>query len=220
MQYIKKMLMDIYKIKWKIERKVIFEKGSIVFPSCIFEGGNRICRNVYLSNSMLGYGTYIGPESSIIASEIGRYTSIGPRVIITNGKHPTEVFVSTHPAFFSLRRQSGFTYVKEQKYSEELNRNRATGIGSDVWIGDSALILEGVKIGDGAIIAARSCVTMDIPPYAIVGGNPAKIIKYRFNKEQIMALIQIKWWEKDEEWIKERVDLFSNIDEFLKKNVD
>jgi acetyltransferase-like isoleucine patch superfamily enzyme len=82
-------------------------------------------------------------------------------------------------------------------------------IGNDVWIGTSAIILSGVKIGHGAVVAAGSIVTKSVPPYAIVGGNPAKIIKYRLSEEKIEELLEMKWWDWSEEKIKKNIDFFS-----------
>jgi len=94
-------------------------------------------------------------------------------------------------------------------------------VGNDVWIGAKATVMSGVKINDGAVVAACSVVTKDVPPYAIVGGNPAKIIKYRFTEEQIDSLLKIKWWEWEEQKIKEEaMNMWStDINEFIKKHL-
>ena len=94
-------------------------------------------------------------------------------------------------------------------------------VGNDVWIGAKATIMSGVKIGDGAIVGATATVTKDVPPYAIVAGNPAKIIKYRFNEKQIESLLKIAWWDWTEDRIKtEAMTLWSdNIDEFINKHL-
>ena len=93
-------------------------------------------------------------------------------------------------------------------------------VGSDVWIGAKSTIMSGIKINDGAVVGAGSVVTKDVPPFAIVGGNPAQIIKFRFSPEQIIDLMNIKWWDWDEDKIKkEAMSLWSpNIDEFIKKH--
>lgn len=88
-------------------------------------------------------------------------------------------------------------------------------IGNDVWIGCNVTILDGLKIGDGAVIGAGSVVTKDIPPYAIAAGVPAKILRYRFDKRTIKELLELKWWELDDEEIKKLP--FDDIDECIKK---
>ncbi|MBR6646045.1 MAG: CatB-related O-acetyltransferase, partial [Clostridia bacterium] len=110
------------------------------------------------------------------------------------------------------RKQCGMTYVKENRFNEF---TETTIIGNDVWIGHSALILEGVKIGDGAIVGAGAVVTKDVPPYSIVVGVPAKVIKYRFSENEIAKLSELKWWDQSVEWIKENVDKFCDIRNFM-----
>lgn len=94
-------------------------------------------------------------------------------------------------------------------------------VGNDVWIGAKATIMSGIKINHGAVVAAGSVVTKDVPPYAIVGGNPAKIIRYRFTEQQIESLLKIKWWDWEESKIKEHaMKLWNNdIDEFIQNHL-
>jgi serine acetyltransferase len=94
-------------------------------------------------------------------------------------------------------------------------------IENDVWIGSKSTIMSGVKIHNGAVVGANSVVTKDVPPYAIVAGNPAQIIKFRFDVDQIQALQEIRWWNWDEEKIKkEAMELWStNIDDFIQKHI-
>lgn len=105
------------------------------------------------------------------------------------------------------------------KYTDPIGK-KLVEIGNDVWIGSHVLIMDGVKIGDGAIIAAGAVVTKDVEPYSIVGGVPARHIRYRFSEEQIKKLLQLKWWEKDFGWIKEHYRDFRNINEFIAKYVN
>ena len=90
-------------------------------------------------------------------------------------------------------------------------------IGNDVWIGSDAILTGGIKIGDGAIILTGAVVTKDVPPYAIVGGVPAKPIRFRFSESQIEKLLQIKWWNWDARKLQESWRMFGNIDKFLLK---
>lgn len=206
--------MPLQRLRLRLTKKVKCETKSVVYPSCSFEGCNRIGMNVYISRTHLGFGSYISRNSNIISAKIGRFTCIGPNVRTTSGTHPLN-FVSMHPAFFSVRGQAGFTFVNKQKFNENMDREYHTIIGSDVWIGDSALIMEGVHIGDGAVIASGAVVTKNVPPYAVVGGVPAKIIRYRFDDDKIGFLTDFKWWDKDVSWIEAHAAEFCNVDEFI-----
>lgn len=194
----------------------IGKKCSISFNSNL-EGGNAI-HNGAMFTGRLGYGSYIG-ENCHISASIGRYCSIAPNVKTISGKHPTARFVSTHPSFFSLRKQAGFTYVRSQlfeefDYADETNKLSVI-IGNDVWICSGVTILEGVKIGDGAILAAGALVTKDVEPYTIYAGVPAIKIGQRFNDQIIETLLELKWWTKDEKWIEHHAHLFSDVNLFL-----
>ncbi|HDW8007004.1 TPA: CatB-related O-acetyltransferase [Bacillus cereus] len=169
----------------------------------------------------MGYGSYIG-DGSTINGEIGRYCSIGHQVTVLTGTHPSHVFVSTSPVFYSTRKQNGTTYTETQRfeeimYSDKENRYGVT-IGNDVWIGFQATIIGGVKIGDGAIIASNAVVTKDVAPYTIVAGIPAKEVGRRFDEDTIRWLCNFKWWNKPEEWIKNNAEIFTDINLF-KKNM-
>ena len=102
------------------------------------------------------------------------------------------------------------------------NVKSAPIIGDDVWIGTNVVILPGVHIGQGAIIGAGAVVTKDVPPYACMGGVPARLLKYRFPKETIEKLLKINWSQKDDEWIKNNIELFYDVDKFISeiKNKD
>jgi len=144
----------------------------------------------------IGAYTYIRNDCRLSpgTAAIGRYCSIAPDVKIGDGDHPINWF-STHPF------QWGATHLVSKERQLELHRDipvkRKIKIGHDVWIGSSAIITRGVHIGNGAIIAAGAVVTKDVPPYAIVGGVPAKIIKFRFPDEIIERFGKLRWWQYD-----------------------
>lgn len=204
---------------YKIQRysNCIIEKGAYIDQSCIIEGYNRFANRTKLFHCNIGKATYFNSRTELHYVKIGRYCSIGSNVKAIAGRHPTSQFVSTHPAFFSTSKQAGFTYVEKNKFEEYLyvHDHYSVDIGNDVWIGSDARIMGGISIGDGAIIAAGALVTKDVPPYAIVGGVPAHIIRYRFDDNQVKKLLNIQWWDRDEEWIKKHSECFEDIDEFL-----
>lgn len=129
--------------------------------------------------------------------------------------------VTTHQFLFSSFRYPDFDDLLPNKKQEEILEkyitSKKTVIGNDVWVGKNASIMAGVKIGDGAVIGAGAVVTKDVPPYAIAGGVPAKVIKYRFSEEQIAELLKIKWWDWSDKVIADRFDDFLDIDEFIRK---
>ncbi len=134
--------------------------------------------------------TYINGKARISKNTtIGQFCSIARNVMIGAHNHPTN-WLSSNPFQYSNKFKN---FQMKNKY--KFDNSQPTIIGNDVWIGTNVVIISGVKIGDGAIIAANAVVTRDVPPYAIVGGLPAKIIKYRFDKETIADLISLKWWE-------------------------
>lgn len=152
-------------------------KRSTIYRNCIFEGENMVGKNSTIVSSDLGYGSYVGENCSMWFCQIGRYTSIANNVQIIGGTHPISTFVSTHPAFYSLNHNElmGTSYIstqkfEEYKYADEQNKKLVT-IGNDCWIGANAKILNGVKIGDGAVIAAGAVVTKDVLPFSVNGGD-------------------------------------------------
>ena len=163
--------------------------------------------NVRVSNSKVGKFTYFAEGARISNAQIGNFCSIGPQVLMGRGTHPTKKFVSTHPIFFSTGKQAQISFA-DKTYFDEI---RPVIIGNDVWIGAKTYICDGVTIGNGAIIAAGAIVTKDVPPYAMVGGVPAKVLRYRFSMEEIDFLLKDAWWNKDINWLREHYKDFHNV---------
>lgn len=93
---------------------------------------------------------------------------------------------------------------------------KRTRIGSDVWLGNDVRIMGGVTIGDGAVVGTGALVTKDVPPYSINVGIPAITVKYRFSEDQIKELLNSRWWDKDEAWIRSNIERFGDVEDFLK----
>ncbi|WP_127579956.1 CatB-related O-acetyltransferase [Paenibacillus koleovorans] len=181
-----------------------------------FEGANSVSKFATIVNSSLGFGSYVSSFSKLNNCKIGRYSSIAPKVQVVFGNHPTNKFISTHPAFYSIRTPTGFSYVSHMLFSEfeyaDKEKKYYVEIGNDVWVGYNTLLIAGIRIGDGAIIAAGAVVTKNVPAYAVVGGIPARVIKYRFETDEIDWLLKLKWWEKDMDWISEHAKYFTDIE--------
>lgn len=167
-----------------------------------------------LENVSIGDYSYAAPNSSMRNTTIGRFCSIGENFMSGVGIHPISG-ISTSPLFYSNKKQVGKVLVKDC-FVEEF---KPVTIGNDVFIGANVTVLSGVTIGDGAVIAAGAVVTKDVPDYAVVGGVPAKLIRYRFTEKQIEQLKKIAWWEWPDERLLEISKDFWNIDEFIKKNL-
>jgi virginiamycin A acetyltransferase len=168
-------------------------------------------------------GKYVGYIPYIISPDptdrviIGKYCSIARGVIIIphHGHLPPKEFrdyrVATYPV--ARVRKHGFY----PRYWLKDKRNYVK-IGNDVWIGTNAIILPGVTIGDGAIIGAGAVVANDVPPYAVVGGVPARVLKYRYSDDKIKKLLKIAWWNWSEDKIFSNMDYFySKVDDFIEK---
>jgi len=204
---------SVWKWRLKKEKKVRFGPYTRISKDTVFEGMNFLAKHAACKHSSMGYGSYIGNDTRLDHCKIGRYSSVGAHVKIAQGNHPSHTFISTHPMFFSKTPVVGDSFVQTQKFADHVyvEDGHAVVIGNDVWIGTGAILLEGISIGDGAIVAAGAVVTKDVPPYTIVGGVPAKQIRKRFEEEQIEKLLQLQWWDQSIEWIKENADLFEDI---------
>ncbi|HZL12387.1 MAG TPA: CatB-related O-acetyltransferase [Prolixibacteraceae bacterium] len=185
----------------------LFNKGVSLFTLIDNKSGvsnkAKVYRGVKVLNSNIDSYSYVCSGTKIAFANIGKYCSIADGCSIGLAFHSLNN-ISTSPIFGSKKNATGHSWTSNNS-SEEYKR---VIVGNDVWIGTNAIILGGLKIGNGVIIGAGAIVTKDVPDYAIVVGVPAKIIKYRFEKPVIEKLMEIKWWNMSEEKLKENIKAF------------
>jgi acetyltransferase-like isoleucine patch superfamily enzyme len=201
---LKKMVFDIktyVSIHYKNRKRFPSSRVESYIPQQLKLGKRVVVKeSCFFSHKLktIGNGTYIGNGTLIMnCSEIGNFCSISHSVKIGMDNHLLEG-ISTNPLVCAMP------------------IGECTIIGHDVLISANVVIMSGLKIGNGAVIGANSFVNKEVPPYAIVAGSPAKIIRFRFDEEKIDKIEHSKWWEKDIEIILKNKDKSSDIDTFLK----
>lgn len=190
--------------------KVTIGVGVVIGRNCTFGEDVKLYKNVLIANTTVDDFSYIGVNSEVKNCSIGKFCAIAPGVKIGLGIHPIDK-ISTYPGFYS-KKASGSISID---YDASVVEIKPISIGNDVWIGTNSLILDGITIGNGAVVAAGSVVTKDVKPYTVVGGVPAKIIKMRFKDEDIILLENFKWWNQDFNWIKKHSKYFLDNDSFF-----
>lgn len=191
----------------KFFKKII--RGKCIVNSDIHNTA-KINSGATIVDSTIGRYSYTCYDDEIVNCEIGQFCSISDEVVIGGAEHPID-WVSTSPVFQNVK-HSG----PKRKFAEfDFEGIKRTVIGNDVWIGRRAIIKAGVTVGDGAVIGSGSVVTKDVPPYAIVGGVPAKVIKYRFDESTIESLLRSEWWNLDEDTLKRYAQQIASVEEFL-----
>lgn len=205
------------RIEYLISKIILY----IQIPSILDSKIDKTARVGHRSNiisTKIGRFSYCGNNNSISHTEIGSFCSIASYCAIGGAAHPIDS-VSTSPIFYEKKNIFHLFFGKKDKYITP----NTTKIGNDVWIGEACFVKEGVKIGDGAVVGAHSVVTRDVPSYSVVGGTPARIIKYRFDQNIIEELKELCWWEWDKEKLEEYGQLFDNpsrlIEEIREKNI-
>lgn len=220
-----KKLLKIFQERWlffKIHIRLYyfypyeFKDSSIksILPSHLkIQTGTIIEKNVVITDKLqkVGRHVYIGENAEIGACQsIGNFTSIARGVRLGLINHSLN-HISTSPIFYLKRRK----WVPENTYSEF--ENGLVIVGNDVLISANALVLSGVKVGDGAVIGAGAFVNKAVPPYAIVAGTPAKIIRYRFDPGTIRKLMDSEWWDLEDKILKTCSQYFNNPEVFVEK---
>jgi acetyltransferase-like isoleucine patch superfamily enzyme len=190
-----------------VDFRVIIKQSKIHKTTAIDCG----CR---IYNSSIGRYSYVGKNGTINNTCIGNFCSIADTCNISPGKHPIDM-VSTSPVFY--KKFNIFRKIFEVNSFREYDE---TVVGNDVWIGTHAFIKGGLSIGDGAIIGAYSVVTKDVPSFSIVAGNPAKVIRMRFDEKTIECLRTIAWWNWDERQLKNNSLLFNDVVRFIEENLN
>lgn len=199
----------MYSLKYMISKFLV----KIQIPSVLnskIHPSSKVCAKSHVVNSKIGKYSYIGYACNIYNVEIGSFCSIAERCFLGGAQHPVE-FISTSPVF-----HKGKNILRKNFSEHDVSEGKKIVIGSDVWIGSGVFVKTGVKIGTGAVIGMGSVVTHDVEPYSIVAGNPAKLIRYRFEKNIREKIIETEWWNLEEEVLKVYSKYFNNPYEFLK----
>ena len=169
-----------------------------------------IYRGVKAKSAEIGAHTYVAANTEIENAVIGKYCSIADHCRIGMSGHSLQ-YISTSPIFTQRVNALQDRWSEKDVFKDKTEEERVY-IGNDVWVGSHVLINGGVHVGDGAVLAAGAVVTKDVPPYAIVCGVPAKIIRYRFPEPIIEKLMEIQWWNLPEDIIKNNISLFQKDD--------
>ena len=186
-------------INTEIDDNVTIGQDSFIINSKIGQHVQINRRNI-IDNTTIGRYSYTGANSILKSTVIGSFCSISWNVSITGNKHEYKQ-LSTHP-FWQL---PSFGIVDENVP----HKIDIIHLGNDVWVAANACIMPGVTIGDGAVIGAGSVVTKDVPPYAVMVGNPAQVLKKRFCDDWIERLLRIKWWDFPEKELKNNIMIFA-----------
>ena len=191
---------------------VSFSHNAAIANDCSFGRNVRIYENTRLAATTVGDYSYVGGGSRLQNVTIGKFCSIGPDVRIGLGVHPVD-HVSTYPGFYSTRPPRTARFVDQGRIAEHAE----TTIGHDVWIGAGAMIMDGLTIGHGAVVGAGAVVTRNVEPYAIVAGVPARHVRDRFDDTLVAFLLELRWWDRGDEFLRNNAKLFASPADFRER---
>jgi chloramphenicol O-acetyltransferase type B len=183
-------------------------RGCRIGRSCrlhgtVLEPHVSILNDCRLYSCRIGAFSAIGEGARLRGVELGRFCYLGPGSLAGAGEHPTH-FLSISPLFYSTRQSCGLTFSDRDFFQER----RPIQIGNDVWVGARVFIRDGVRIGNGAIVAAGAVISRDVPDYAMVGGVPARVLRFRFAPIDIDRLLALAWWNWPEHELRAAAALF------------
>lgn len=200
--------MDLLSIYYKVLKKL---RGRAIIDSRLHETAVVYAGSEIVS-STIGRYSYVGYDCKLDHCEMGSFCSLSDHIFIGGAEHPTD-WVSTSPVFQAVRNSGSSRRFAHHQVPE----TAVTHIGHDVWIGHGATVKAGVTIGHGSVVGSGAVVTHDVPPYAIVAGVPARIIRYRFDEEQRSRLLASRWWELSESRLSQLGQYVKEVDLFLDK---
>ena len=199
--------------------KVLREDEPLIHPSCVVTGCTfgsyvELGDNCIVNESHIGDYTYLFGHNDVTYSTLGRFNSVATGVRINPVQHPMRERVAAHHLTY---RAAHYGLGEDDPAVIDWRRGNRVTTGHDVWIGHNAVVMGGVTLGNGAVVAAGAVVTHDVAPYEIVGGVPARHLGWRYDEETIAALERIRWWDWDHATLRERLGDFNDVPAFVKK---
>lgn len=199
--------------------KVLREDEPLIHPSCkvkncTFGRYVELGDGCVAEETEIGDYTYLFGSNDVVYSAIGKFNSIATGVRINPVQHPMRERAASHHLTY---RAAHYGLGEDDPAIIDWRRNLRVTTGNDVWIGHNAVVMGGVAIGDGAVVAAGAVVTHDVAPYEIVGGVPARHMGWRYDEDTIAAMLRIRWWDWSHEKLKERLLDFNDVPTFVQK---
>lgn len=194
-----------------IYSRILKKARGVALSSTTIDKTSKIEAGTTCIDTTMDRHSFCGYDCTFNNCDIGAFTSIASRVVVGGSMHPMH-FVSTSPVFLSHKDSIRKKYAKYN--FKDIPKSR---IGNDVWIGEGVFIKSGVTIGDGAVIGMGSVVTKDVPAYAIFAGNPAKLIRFRFEDSIVKELVDSQWWHWDDRKLVQFSDVFDSPTKFIER---